>query len=261
MAVLAAHFHSDAFLVALNHALSTEKEEVMGLCLGQVEPNKIVSIHSVMVLRRSDKRRDRVEISPEQLSAATVEAERLTVLTGRCMQIVGWYHSHPHVTVWPSHVDIRTQANYQMIDECFVGIIFSCFVEDNSDKAGRLLYTCFQSIQSHKNAEYERADIPLHIVPQDTMGKASLEAVIELPRILCQEEQDTYHRIHSLTHLDAVTKIYNGSVFTNNMCNKMTAISNPLMQWLEDRQEYNRKLLLELENEKEKLMRELAILD
>jgi hypothetical protein len=23
---------------------------------------------------------------------------------------VGWYHSHPHITCLPSHVDVRTQA-------------------------------------------------------------------------------------------------------------------------------------------------------
>ena len=32
----AVHLESDAFLVCLNHALSTEKEEVMGLCIGEV---------------------------------------------------------------------------------------------------------------------------------------------------------------------------------------------------------------------------------
>lgn len=36
MAVQAVHLEADAFLVCLNHALSTEKEEVMGLCIGQV---------------------------------------------------------------------------------------------------------------------------------------------------------------------------------------------------------------------------------
>lgn len=36
MAVQAAHLEADAFLVCLNHALSTEKEEVMGLCIGEV---------------------------------------------------------------------------------------------------------------------------------------------------------------------------------------------------------------------------------
>ncbi|CAM5165456.1 unnamed protein product [Natator depressus] len=91
MAVQAVHLEADAFLVCLNHALSTEKEEVMGLCIGEVpagpragglpEPgrwvdtSRIVHIHSVIILRRSDKRKDRVEISPEQLSAASTEAE------------------------------------------------------------------------------------------------------------------------------------------------------------------------------------------
>uniref|UniRef100_A0A8C3MUE0 JAB1/MPN/MOV34 metalloenzyme domain-containing protein n=1 Tax=Geospiza parvula TaxID=87175 RepID=A0A8C3MUE0_GEOPR len=75
MAVQAVHLEADAFLVCLNHALSTEKEEVMGLCIGEVDTNRIVHIHSVIILRRSDKRKDRVEISPEQLSAASTEAE------------------------------------------------------------------------------------------------------------------------------------------------------------------------------------------
>ncbi|KAI2601489.1 BRCC3 isoform 10, partial [Pan troglodytes] len=70
----------------------------------KVDAVRIVHIHSVIILRRSDKRKDRVEISPEQLSAASTEAERLAELTGRPMRVVGWYHSHPHITVWPSHV-------------------------------------------------------------------------------------------------------------------------------------------------------------
>ena len=24
----------------------------------------------------------------------------------RPMRIVGWYHSHPHITVWPSHIGV-----------------------------------------------------------------------------------------------------------------------------------------------------------
>uniref|UniRef100_A0A8B9J0T3 JAB1/MPN/MOV34 metalloenzyme domain-containing protein n=1 Tax=Amazona collaria TaxID=241587 RepID=A0A8B9J0T3_9PSIT len=75
MAVQAVYLEADAFLVCLNHALSTEKEEVMGLCIGEVDTSRIVHIHSVIILRRSDKRKDRVEISPEQLSAASTEAE------------------------------------------------------------------------------------------------------------------------------------------------------------------------------------------
>jgi BRCA1/BRCA2-containing complex subunit 3 len=51
-----------------------------------------------------------VEISPEQLSVALTEIERLAKLTGGTLRVVGWYHSHPHITVRPSHVDVHTQA-------------------------------------------------------------------------------------------------------------------------------------------------------
>ncbi|XP_075369511.1 lys-63-specific deubiquitinase BRCC36 isoform X2 [Mycteria americana] len=250
--------------------------------LALVDTSRIVHIHSVIILRRSDKRKDRVEISPEQLSAASTEAEisfsrdssklagevvclgplfMLAEMTGRPMRVVGWYHSHPHITVWPSHVDVRTQAMYQMMDQGFVGLIFSCFIEDKNTKTGRILYTCFQSIQAQKSSEYERIEIPIHVVPHETIGKVCLESAVELPKILCQEEQDAYRRIHSLTHLDSVTKIHNGSVFTKNLCSQMSAISGPLLQWLEDRLEQNKQRVQELQQEKEQLLEELAALE
>ncbi|NXL95877.1 BRCC3 deubiquitinase, partial [Alectura lathami] len=208
-------------------------------------------------------------------------AHRLAEMTGRPMRVVGWYHSHPHITVWPSHVDVRTQAMYQMMDQGFVGLIFSCFIEDKNTKTGRILYTCFQSIQAQKSSErflffpsccfavncisypfrYERIEIPIHVVPHETIGKVCLESAVELPKILCQEEQDAYRRIHSLTHLDSVTKIHNGSVFTKNLCSQMSAISGPLLQWLEDRLEQNKQRVQELQQEKEQLLEELAALE
>ncbi|KAK2528905.1 hypothetical protein Q9233_007188 [Columba guinea] len=126
---------------------------------------------------------------------------------------------------------------------------------------GRILYTCFQSIQAQKSSEYERIEIPIHVVPHETIGKVCLESAIELPKILCQEEQDAYRRIHSLTHLDSVTKIHNGSVFTKNLCSQMSAISGPLLQWLEDRLEQNKQRVQELQQEKEQLLEELAALE
>lgn len=34
--------------------------------------------------------------------------------------------------------DVRTQAMYQMMDQGFVGLIFSCFIEDKNTKVGNL---------------------------------------------------------------------------------------------------------------------------
>ena len=109
----------DPFLLCLSHTLSTEKEEVTGLCIGElnddlrsdpkftytrteihtvaekVDTVRIVHIHSVIVLRLSGKRKSRVEISPEQLSVVLTEAERLAELTGGTLRDVGWFHCHP----------------------------------------------------------------------------------------------------------------------------------------------------------------------
>uniref|UniRef100_A0AAY4BQ07 MPN domain-containing protein n=1 Tax=Denticeps clupeoides TaxID=299321 RepID=A0AAY4BQ07_9TELE len=249
MAVSAVHLESDAFLVCMNHALSTEKEEVMGLCIGEVNTSRIVHIHSVIILRRSDKRKDRVEISPEQLSAASTE------MTGRPVRVVGWYHSHPHITVWPSHVDVRTQAMYQMMDQGFVGLIFSCFIEDKNTKVR--VVSLYLSLMCRR---YERIEIPIHVVPHEAIGKVCLESAVELPRILCQEEQDTYRRIHRWSSLHLSLLKLMSPVFTKNLCSQMSAVSGPLLQWLEDRLEQNQQSIQDLTQEKDRLLLELASL-
>ena len=65
-----------------------------------------------------------MEASPEQLAAAMASAERLSEESSMKVRVIGWYHSHPHITVLPSHVDVRTQASYQQLDAGFIGIIY-----------------------------------------------------------------------------------------------------------------------------------------
>ena len=73
-----------------------------------------------------------MEASPEQLSRCAAAAEQFTQQGGVRTRVIGWYHSHPHITVLPSHVDIKTQATYQMLDDGFVGLIFSTFNQASS---------------------------------------------------------------------------------------------------------------------------------
>jgi len=40
-------------------------------------------------------------------------------------------------------VDIKTQANYQLMDDNFVGLIFSCFNEDPQDKVFHIWITLY----------------------------------------------------------------------------------------------------------------------
>ena len=68
-----------------------------------------------------------MEASPEQLSRCAAAAEQFTSQGNVRTRVIGWYHSHPHITVLPSHVDIKTQATYQMLDQGFIGLIFSTF--------------------------------------------------------------------------------------------------------------------------------------
>lgn len=78
--------NADVFFGCLMHAYSTEREEVMGLLIGEVADasgsaveglpeEQVVEISNLIILSRVDKRKDRCEISSEQLVAATMQAE------------------------------------------------------------------------------------------------------------------------------------------------------------------------------------------
>ncbi|XP_022088114.1 lys-63-specific deubiquitinase BRCC36-like [Acanthaster planci] len=254
---------ADAYMVCLTHALSTEREEVMGLCIGEIDTNRAVHIVSVIMLQRSDKRKDRVEISPEQLSMAASEAESLATLMGRPLRVIGWYHSHPHITVWPSHVDVRTQASYQFLDDGFIGLIFSCFNEEKETRAGQIQVTCFQSTNQSPEGEppiYDRLEIPLFIIPKDTIGTSCLDALAELPKILSQEELEAYNQADCNTGTsmtDLLTTMHNGAVYTKSLCHLMDVLSGPLMQCLENRLERNQRKLESLRQLKHSLQVQL----
>ncbi|XP_041001073.1 lys-63-specific deubiquitinase BRCC36-like isoform X2 [Juglans microcarpa x Juglans regia] len=154
MALTCVKMSEDVWLTCMTHALSTETEEIMGLLLGDIEYSKDGGVTALIwgasPQTRSDRRKDRVETNPEQLAAASAQAERMTTFTGRITRVIGWYHSHPHITVLPSHVDVRTQAMYQLLDSGFIGLIFSCFSED-VHKVGRIQVIAFQSSDRKQN--------------------------------------------------------------------------------------------------------------
>ncbi|KAH7300082.1 hypothetical protein KP509_24G044200 [Ceratopteris richardii] len=147
MSLTCAKISEEVWLTCVTHALSTETEEIMGLLFGDIEYSDdgqvVALVWGAAPQTRSDRRKDRVETNPEQLAAASAQAERLSAETGKMTRVIGWYHSHPHITVLPSHVDVRTQGMYQLLDAGFLGLIFSCFNED-SKKVGKIQATAFQ---------------------------------------------------------------------------------------------------------------------
>ncbi|XP_076902478.1 uncharacterized protein LOC143557246 [Bidens hawaiensis] len=170
MSLTSVKMAEDVWLTCLTHALSTETEEIMGLLLGDIQHSKNGSatalIWGALPQPRSDRQKDRVETNPEQLTAASVQAEKMTAETGRTTRVIGWYHSHPHITVLPSHVDVRTQAMYQLLDSGFIGLIFSCFNEDQY-KVGRIQVTAFQSLDGKQSNM-------LRVVPASPISKNSV---------------------------------------------------------------------------------------
>eukprot|EP00294_Goniomonas_avonlea_P001753 CAMPEP_0114550512 /NCGR_PEP_ID=MMETSP0114-20121206/6112_1 /TAXON_ID=31324 /ORGANISM="Goniomonas sp, Strain m" /LENGTH=294 /DNA_ID=CAMNT_0001735289 /DNA_START=8 /DNA_END=892 /DNA_ORIENTATION=- len=201
----------------------------MGLLLGDVkteENSTVAHIWGLSLHMRSDRREDRVEIHPEQLAAAAAEAERLTQTLGMTTRVIGWYHSHPHITVLPSHVDVKTQGQYQMLDDGFIGLIFSVFTQE-ANKTGRIQVTAFQSLCIDENGNevptnmsrtgsaegdgatdpqggidsaigsqrfYQQKEVNLSFQPSNpAQHTAALQPLVDLQRILLREEKDSYH--------------------------------------------------------------------
>lgn len=176
MALTSVKMTEEVWLTCLSHALSTETEEIMGLLLGDTQQSKNGSVTALiwgaLPQPRCDRRKDRVETNPEQLTAASVKAERMTLATGRTTRVIGWYHSHPHITVLPSHVDVRTQAMYQLLDAGFIGLIFSCFSED-AQKVGRIQVIAFQSLDGKQQNHMLR---PISLSPVHKSSVIDLES-------------------------------------------------------------------------------------
>ncbi|XP_076626214.1 lys-63-specific deubiquitinase BRCC36 [Colletes latitarsis] len=211
---------TDVYMACLQHALSTESFEVMGLLIGDTVCG-ITKIIAVIILRRLDKKKDRVEISSEQLLKAVVEAERLTDELNRPVRVLGWYHSHPHITVCPSHLDVRTQTTYQTMDPTFVGLIFSVFSESKESKEQEISLTCFQSYNG------EATEIPLEIVHSSLISDKCLKTMTDLPKILVQEEEEMAETCKN--HQDILASIHNNAVRTRTLVHITDIITKPLV--------------------------------
>jgi len=216
----------DAYHACLEHVMFHQGQEMMGLLFGQCVQlddgtnDRVIRFHASKVMKRKDKRPDRVEISPEDLSLGMVDADELNTVINGCEQsnakrnqmtddgdsqeqplqvrCLGWYHSHPKITVWPSHVDLGTQAKLQAMDPHFVGLIFATYLETTTAKGPGQAPTsslntelvAFQSVRDEVTGGLERKVVPVITVP-------GLPKVIPfvfkqrkaVPSILVQEEE------------------------------------------------------------------------
>ncbi|KAG2441279.1 hypothetical protein HYH02_010118 [Chlamydomonas schloesseri] len=193
---------NEVLLAVLAHAHSTESEEVMGLLLGDItEPVRgggaVCRISLAFPQIRTDRRKDRVETSPEQMARCSAHAERLTRETGSRVRVVGWYHSHPHITVLPSHVDVRTQAMYQLLDPGFVGLIVSAFNRDAATEASTVQLTAFQAlpdVDPQAAGGLIRKEVRLALCAAASQLERSFSDLMVVQRMLLMEENEVYKK-------------------------------------------------------------------
>ncbi|KAK9821977.1 hypothetical protein WJX81_000051 [Elliptochloris bilobata] len=237
---------ADVFLLCVTHALTTEAEEVMGLLLGDIqeEPGQgsVSHITNMVPQIRTDRRKDRVEASPEQLAAAASAAEQLTAASGRRTRVVGWVHSHPHITALPSHVDVATQAAYQQLDAGFVGLIVSVFDDGGAECSQRVRVTAFQS----ERGEVGVAAGPARSDSADSQLAAALAASAAEARAharagdqwLRREQEERGAFLAALAEaadprsgrLDAVAMLHHSAVYQQRLCRIMDTLVAPALQ-------------------------------
>ncbi|XP_023023388.2 lys-63-specific deubiquitinase BRCC36 isoform X2 [Leptinotarsa decemlineata] len=207
-------------------------------------------IKAVRILNRSDKHADRVEISPNQLVLAVDTAEQLEDTFGKPLKVLGWYHSHPHITVDPSGIDVNTQAGYQVMSIYFIGLIFSVFNIDSATKKNKIHLTCFQaSGHLRKDVELVIQSVPLRL--------HTLREIAGLPDILVREEEET---CESNAEQDELAILHNDTLKTIKLVQIVSNLTRRISDDLEERSTTVSQRIKILEKMKRELQNDLQSL-
>ncbi|CUG06877.1 metallopeptidase, putative [Bodo saltans] len=162
----------------------------MGVLLGEmIDPQqndhtqphsygKTARIWATKVIQRKDKRPDRVEIAPEHLYVATEHAEKVSAQCQRRTRVLGWYHSHPRITPYPSAVDLNCQAGFQFMESGWVGLIFSVFHSDSAHCHSSTIH----AFQTGPNGTHEK--VHMTIVPSTSIFEEGLGTCLQSEGLL-----------------------------------------------------------------------------
>jgi len=217
--------------VCWSHALSNEKQEIMGLLIGNTK-DKVVYVRTLMVGKRTTKESARVEVDDNELVEALMLASSLKDEVGAELRVVGWYHSHPHITVLPSRVDLSTQSGYQTLHNMFVGLIFSVYCTESSTKETTNRVMGFQAGKQKEDGNYEMFPIP--IVTQDDLSMVNEEVFVSVFSALgdtwvkpYQEELEEYEKIADTKAGDLLANMHNDAVLTTRLTEMCRNIMEP----------------------------------
>eukprot|EP01006_Ploeotia_vitrea_P001657 TRINITY_DN105333_c0_g1_i1.p1 TRINITY_DN105333_c0_g1~~TRINITY_DN105333_c0_g1_i1.p1 ORF type:complete len:299 (-),score=6.71 TRINITY_DN105333_c0_g1_i1:28-924(-) len=256
---------SKVHLACMNHALSSEGEEIMGLLLGNTEPHPRgrgcrTKVWATFVMPRSEHKSDRVEVDPEGMVGAVQYAEKMTKASGIETRVIGWYHSHPHITCFPSHVDLRTQGSYQYLDTGWVGLIYSVF---NSKAHTKCMDVHAFASGCHNRANdavtFKHMTIPMHIMAEEHVTQIDtgnqFNSVVSLQESFLEEEAKLFEASKAKCEVTGSISgaLYGASVYNKNAMRILQANVMPLMNTLQHTIQTNTQMLTELQDEELRL--------
>ncbi|CDW81186.1 lys-63-specific deubiquitinase brcc36-like [Stylonychia lemnae] len=232
---------SDVLRSCLFHSYLTQSEEVAGLLLGFKEfdqnGRQTVYCFASIAQQRMIKEKDRVEIDAIQMYEASIEAEALSKENDFSAKVVGWYHSHPNITVFPSQVDINTQFNSQLGgNDSFIGLIFSVFITNNQNNISKTEIIAFQSYEDPNDPGIKKAcTIPVKILDHNDFillyGQVKKHDffynVQHIQKILLQEQDQDYKLAQKNLQDKNLQKLTNASSNIGGYCKILENLSNP----------------------------------
>lgn len=242
---------SDAYSSILNHALLTENEEIMGLLIGNEIKKKdslIINIFATICLTRKCKEKNRVEFDEIQMAHAIEITNEIKKENKIDANVVGWYHSHPKITIPPSNVDLNTQKS-QQYQGTFVGLIVSCFSTD-SNKINKINLIAFQT-KSDKYNILSPHYIKIEFVNEleifgnnwsNTSNNAMTFASI-LQNLLNEEEEQYNKEKEIIDEDDSINKILLYSNRQSLLCKIIQNVSSPYINSLDSEIENLRNYL------------------
>jgi len=223
------HVSSRVLQVCWAHALSNEKEEIMGLLVGSVK-GTTVKFATLKTLKRTTREKDRVEIAPNQLVKGADFADSLKDENGQSLRVLGWYHSHPHITVHPSAVDLRTQASYQMLDSSFIGLIFSVFDFNVRSIVDKREMIAFQANTSEMPPVCKYVpfivDDDVSMITKEVFV-STFDALMEMWELMAEEYKEEFDEVKSRNFFDLVAQANNDSQYTQSLAQLLQFHINP----------------------------------
>jgi len=217
----------------------------MGLYIGSME-GEVAKVQSLIPIRRTTKEKDRVEIDPADLVEASQKAEVMG------QRVVGWYHSHPHITVHPSHIDLATQFSYQSLDSDFFGLIFSVFNYDN--KLGQDTREVIAFRTERTDAGNTCQYLQIQTTTPNEEGEASkldvASAVSKISSILMNEEGEEYSRYSAEGEMEDFS---NGAVLLARLANQAEMVGSAGLEAMEELSAGLKERIKALQDRKAKL--------